>query len=196
MTDHGLPDALAADLRARYREPHRRYHDEHHLDAVLAAIDELADQASDVEAVRLAAWFHDCVYDPTRSDNEQASADLAATLLPTYDYPADLVAEVRRLIMVTAEHRPVEGDQNGAVLSDADLAVLGAARPVYDAYARAVREEYAHVSDADFTTGRAAVLRGLLSARPLFRTALGRERWETAARANLRRELAGLLSAG
>jgi predicted metal-dependent HD superfamily phosphohydrolase len=57
-----------------------------------------------------------------------------------------------------------------------------------------VREEYAQVPAAAFVAGRAAVLRDLLAARPLFRTAPGRDRWETAARTNLRRELTTLLA--
>ncbi|GAA2777767.1 hypothetical protein GCM10020219_056220 [Nonomuraea dietziae] len=43
------------------------------------------------------------------------------------------------------------GDANGAVLCDADLAVLAGEH--YDAYARAVREEYRHVPTS--SSGRA-----------------------------------------
>ena len=49
--------------------------------------------------------------------------------------------------------------------------------------------------EADFAAGRAAVLEHLLAASPLFRTATGLTRWEAAAQANLRAELAGLAAA-
>src|SRR4051794_41509918 len=60
-----------------WSEPHRRYHDLAHLAAVLGLVGELAGPATDPDAVRLAAWYHDVVYDPERSDNEQVSAERA-----------------------------------------------------------------------------------------------------------------------
>jgi predicted metal-dependent HD superfamily phosphohydrolase len=55
-----------------------------------------------------------------------------------------------------------------------------------------VRAEYAHVADADFRRGRAAVLRDLLAKPTLFHTAAARALWEERARANVAGELASL----
>ncbi|MGH3379956.1 MAG: HD domain-containing protein, partial [Actinoallomurus sp.] len=65
------PEAIGADLLRRYAEPHRRYHTTTHLAEVLDHVGELAGEAADADAVRLAAWFHDAVYDPARGDNEE-----------------------------------------------------------------------------------------------------------------------------
>ncbi len=192
MSGQELPQPLAQLVRARYAEPHRRYHDSRHLDAVLRHVEDLAAEAADPTAVRLAAWFHDAVYEPARDDNEAASAELARVLLGGTGFAPGLVTEVGRLVLLTAGHRPEPGDRNGAVLCDADLAILGADPGDYDAYAREVRQEYAHVPAPAFAAGRAAVLRGLLEQRPLFRTTTGAARWESAARANLTRELTAL----
>jgi predicted metal-dependent HD superfamily phosphohydrolase len=183
------PEAIGAGLLRRYYEPHRRYHTTEHLAAVLDGVDELAAEAADADAVRLAAWFHDAVYDPARGDNEERSAVLAERMLADSDLPAAAIAEVARLVRLTTTHDPREGDRNGAVLCDADLAILAADPERYAAYAAAVREEYAAVPDAAFRAGRADVLRGLLDLPALFRTRHGRERWETAARHNLETEL-------
>jgi predicted metal-dependent HD superfamily phosphohydrolase len=183
------PEAIGADLLRRYGEPHRRYHTTEHLAAVLDGVDELAAEADDADVVRLAAWFHDAVYDPARSDNEERSAVLAERMLADTDLPAAAIAEVARLVRLTTTHDPREGDRNGAVLCDADLAILAADPERYAAYAAAVREEYAAVPDAAFREGRADVLRSLLDLSALFRTPRGRERWEEAARHNLRTEL-------
>jgi predicted metal-dependent HD superfamily phosphohydrolase len=188
-------DDLGEELVRRWAEPHRTYHGPAHLVAVLDAVDELAGEAGDVVAVRLAAWFHDAVHDGRAGDDEEASAVLAERTLPTVGVPAPRVAEVGRLVRLTAGHDPAPGDRNGAVLCDADLAVLGGAPAAYAAYAAAVRTEYAAVDDEAFRDGRAAVLERLLGLRPLFRTAAGRERWEERARRNLSGELA-LLRAG
>jgi predicted metal-dependent HD superfamily phosphohydrolase len=183
------PEPLGAELIRRYQEPHRRYHDADHLADVLDRIDELAEDADDADAVRLAAWFHDAVYQPLRTDNEERSAVLAERMLADTDLPPETVAEVARLVRMTAAHDPDPADRNGAVLSDADLAILAADPERYAAYAAAVREEYAAIPDEAFRQGRADVLRGLLAAPALFRTDQGRERWETAARHNLATEL-------
>jgi predicted metal-dependent HD superfamily phosphohydrolase len=181
-----------ADLLARYAEPARHYHDLSHLDEVLRGVDELADHAADPDVVRLAAWFHDAVYDPKRSDNEQRSAELATTVLTRMRVDPARVDEVARLVLLTADHAVAVDDRDGAVLCDADLAVLASDAARYATYAAAVRREYAHVPDADFAAGRAAVLRGLLAQEPLFHTPSGHASWEAAARANVTAELAAL----
>jgi predicted metal-dependent HD superfamily phosphohydrolase len=106
--------------------------------------------------------------------------------------PSEVVAEVARLVRLTAGHDPAPEDRNGAVLCDADLAILAADAERYAAYAAAVRQEYAHVEESAFRAGRAAILGELLAQRRLFRTPIGQDRWERRARANLAAEIAAL----
>jgi predicted metal-dependent HD superfamily phosphohydrolase len=188
-----LPGAgdLCERLLAAYDAPRRGYHDLTHLAEVLDHVDQLADEAADLEAVVLAAWFHDAVYDGG-PDDEERSAAWARDELPAAGVPATRVAEVVRLVRLTAHHRPAPGDRDGQVLSDADLAILAAGPERYAAYVAGVRAEYATVPDGDFRRGRATVLRDLLAKPELFHTAVGRERWEERARTNVARELAAL----
>lgn len=185
---------MGADLLARWREPHRHYHTADHLAVVLAVVDEHRAHAADPDAVRLAAWYHDAIYDPRRVDNEEASAVLAESSLPALAIPPDRVAEVARLVRQTASHDPSPGDRNGELLTDADLCVLASSPQAYAAYTTAVRREYAHISDAQFTIGRASVLENLLNLPQLFHVPALRQRWEEPARANLTRELQALRS--
>jgi predicted metal-dependent HD superfamily phosphohydrolase len=187
-------DALVEQLLVAYAEPTRGYHDLRHLAEVLDHVDELADEAALPDAVRLAAWFHDAVYTATAGPgaDEEASAQLAERLLADGGVDAATVAQVARLVRLTATHRPDDGDSDGAVLCDADLAVLARDPAGYADYVTGVRREYAHVPEPDFRRGRAAVLRDLAAAPSLFRTATGRRRWEGPARRNLTAELAEL----
>jgi predicted metal-dependent HD superfamily phosphohydrolase len=185
----GGADELGRDLLRRWSEPRRKYHTTDHLRAVLDAVDVLEDHAHDPDAVRLAAWFHDAVYHGRPGDDETASARLAAETLPGAGVDAERVREVLRLVELTASHDADRGDANGAVLCDADLAILGAEPEEYAAYAAAVRAEYSHVSDRDFNRGRAEVLRRLLALDPLYRTPTGRAHWDATARRNLSAEL-------
>ncbi|MGW7031692.1 HD domain-containing protein [Streptomyces xanthophaeus] len=186
------PDPYAERLLAAWAEPQRRYHTTAHLIHVLARIDQLQQYAADPAAVRLAAWFHDAVYRPDRSENEERSAALAERALPELGIDTARTAEVARLVRLTVTHDPAPGDADGEVLCDADLAVLAAAPEAYAAYAAAVRAEYGFVPDDAFRTGRAAVLRQLLDLPRLFRTPYAAAQWEAPARANLTAELAAL----
>ncbi|MFE6666745.1 hypothetical protein ACFVFH_24675 [Streptomyces sp. NPDC057697] len=179
------PAPYADNLLARWAEPQRRYHTTAHLAAVLGHIDTLAGHATDPDAVRLAAWFHDAVYRPDRSENEERSAALAERALPEAGVPDDVTAEVARLVRLTVTHDPADGDADGEVLCDADLAILAAPPGPYAAYAAQVREEYGFVPDEAFREGRATVLRQLLGLPRLFRTPYGAEHWESRARRNL-----------
>jgi predicted metal-dependent HD superfamily phosphohydrolase len=182
----------ADNLIERWSEPQRRYHTLDHLTAVLDRVEVLEDYAADPDLVRLAAWFHDAVYLPERSTNEERSARLAERALREAGVAEEKVAEVVRLVLLTVTHDPADDDPNGQVLCDADLAVLASAPDAYAAYAAAVRAEYGFVPDEAFRTGRAAVLRQLLDLPRLFRTPHGQREWEGPARENLRAELAGL----
>ncbi|WP_328561144.1 hypothetical protein [Streptomyces coelicoflavus] len=183
------PAPYADNLLARWQEPQRRYHTLAHLTAVLDHVDALAEHADDVDAVRLAAWFHDAVYLPERSENEERSARLAERALPEAGVPAEKAAEVARLVRLTVGHAPAGDDRDGQVLCDADLAVLASPPSAYAAYTAAVREEYHFVPSEAFRAGRAAILRQLLDLPALFHTPHGRREWEATARHNLAGEL-------
>ena len=183
---------MIPSLRAAYDEPQRRYHTLAHIEdclARLAAISELSEH--DRKLLTLAIWWHDAVYDPTRGDNEALSAELAGHDLSALNVPASDVVEVQRLIMLTKGHEVGDDDRLGRLLVSIDLSILGAEPSVYRAYARAVREEYAHVPEAAYRMGRAHILSSFLKAPRLFPdqafAAL-----EGPARANLQAEIAEL----
>lgn len=183
-------DALFLDLMDRWGEDHRHYHGRTHLLAVLEALDVLAAPALPSRTVRLAAWFHDSVYRGIAGQDEEESARLAVDRLTEAGVPAYEVADVERLVLLTAHHRTDPADTGGALLCDADLSILGAAPADYARYVAAVRRDYAHVPDADFAAGRSAVVRSLLALDPLFTLPRAQRLWLGAARANLRGELA------
>lgn len=177
-----LRDRLLAAYRAG-----RGYHDVQHLAEVLARIDELGE--GDDRELSLAAWFHDAVYD-SLGDHEERSARLAeAALTQPEPVPGVDAAEVARLVRLTATHAPQPGDARGAVLCDADLAILAAPRERYDEYVAGVRRDYQWLPEAEFRAGRLAVLEQLLGRPRLFHTELGHATWEPRARANLSREM-------
>ena len=176
------------ELIAAYTAPGRHYHNLRHIEdclGALAAVNDLS--AAEREILTEAIWWHDVVYDPTRSDNEELSARLAeAHVRP------DISQEVGRLIRLTKSHQVEPWDRLGAILISIDLSILGAEPARYDAYAAAIRKEYAHVPDSDYRAGRARAL-SQFAARPfIFPDAGFAETHDRQARENLARELASL----
>lgn len=187
-------EAVGRDLLDRWSAPARSYHDVAHLAEVLDGIDMLADDAAgtEVAAVRLAAWFHDAIYDGVPGQDERASAELARDQLTELGVDSSLVAEVARLVLLTDGHDPGPDDLAGQLLCDADLAVLGRDDAGYRAYVAAASAEYAHIPAERFRTGRLRVLRELLAHHPLFHLPTANARWEAQARANMTAEIARL----
>lgn len=179
-------------LSAAYAEPLRAYHTLAHVAACLRELDTVDLPASQSRSVEIALWWHDAVYDPRRADNEARSAELAAAHLAALGEPTPRIAEAARLIELTAGHVPERSDACGRVIVSVDLAVLGAEELEYDAYAAAIRREYAHLSDAEFNPGRAAVLAHFLDADVIYPEPAFERRLGDSARANLSREIARL----
>ena len=189
----GRPARTALEaLLSRYREPQRRYHGERHVThvrrdvAALLVEPSVAGEVLDPIAVRLAAWYHDAIYDTRSATNEADSADLAERELVGLGITAERIVHVRTLVLSTAHHRPASPDE--AALLDADLAVLGADPAAYSAYVAGVRWEYRHVSDGDWQVGRTTVLQSFLDRDRIFHTAPMLTR-NVIARANLTAEL-------
>lgn len=193
VTDSSAGADELDEVLGQHRRPDRRYHGVAHVTWVVRHVLDLAaaEAVADLGALVAAAVYHDAVYDPRASDNEEQSAAWAHRALVELGWPAPRAAGVAALVRATATHA---GDDrpDTAVLLDADLAVLGAESGAYQAYVTGVRAEYAHVPDEAWRAGRAAVLRGFLDRASIYATATARDRWEARARANLVAELATL----
>jgi len=185
-------NAVLGALCRRYCESGRAYHNLDHIMAMLDIVSDFGGTVHDDVAVRLAVWFHDAVYDPRRSDNEDESAAYAMAVLGQGGAAPSLLLAIERLILATKTHQAPPDDTDCQILLDADLAVLGASVSDYDRYARAIREEYAWVPEEAYRAGRRKVLESFLGRDRLFHTLLLFNELEQAARDNLQREIEGL----
>ena len=179
----GDAGAVFADLERRYAEPHRSYHVLAHVVHALDEFERLRPLAKDPEAIELAIWFHDAVYNPLARDNEKQSGELARSV--------GAGQKVVDLILAT-RHDSVPDDLDARILVDVDLAILGQPEAEYDGYEQGIGVEYSAVPEPLFKAGRAAVLRSLLERPRIYGTDLFLERYEAQARQNLGRSLQSL----
>jgi predicted metal-dependent HD superfamily phosphohydrolase len=172
-------------LVALYSESHRHYHNQQHIADCLREFDQVRAFATEPNAVEMAIWFHDAVYDPRASDNEERSADLAVDFLKGTGAGEALVNSVRQLILATKAH---DGSlhADAPLRVDVDLSILGSSAATFWEYENGIRAEYAWVDPKVFASKRAEILEHFLSRSRLYHTEFLFTRLETQARANLR----------
>jgi predicted metal-dependent HD superfamily phosphohydrolase len=199
-----LPAAQQAALLAAYAEPPRAYHHIGHVGEVLRHYARVADGPGwrRPQEVAWAVLYHDAIYRPGRKENERASAELAVAHLKRWlpDAAVDF-ARVVALIELTARHG---GLQRAALIAthaapdeaedtlhflDCDMAILGAPAAQFDAYDRAIAEEYRAVPRWLYRRKRRQFFRHLLQSERIFLSDFFYAAFEDAARANLRRAL-------
>ncbi|TQK76327.1 HD domain-containing protein [Rarobacter incanus] len=193
--------ATAHDLLVLWDDPSRKYHCITHLIDVLRRVDELAQEAHDANAVRLAAWYHGAVftadsvsaYENRAGENSAASANLAREQLAALGVPGANIERVAEL--VHAVHQQAGGagpkDSDANVLLDADLAVLAESPQRYRAYMTAIRDEYCDIPEDDYITTRLRILEKIQGRKRIFLSP-GAAAWEKQARENLEAEIVRL----
>lgn len=104
------------ELSAAFGDPARDYHNMDHIADCLVRFDEHAHFSLDPVAVEFAIWFHDIVYDPSASDNEERSAVVAVEFLAAATH-GNVVADLIR----ATRHDGQPGTPDAALLCDIDL---------------------------------------------------------------------------
>ncbi|QPL05624.1 MULTISPECIES: hypothetical protein [Actinomyces] len=178
-----------------WASPERRFHNLKHAIDMLARVDELQDESHNPDVMRLAAWYHGCVFSSTTEqiyrrnggEDEEASAAYAREDLTALGVPERVTERVCALIINLKRHNLDQGDIDALALNDADLATLAADPQEYKRYRELVRQEYAHIPDRDYLRARLEIVSRLLARENLFCSPLG-QRWEVAARENLEAE--------
>ena len=192
------PEAIGSAgelLIERWSTPDRRFHNLRHLIDMLARVDELAEESHDPDIMRVACWYHGCVFSSdveevirgNGGEDETASAAFAEADLRHLGVPMETIKRVCCLIVNLKRHMLDEHDIDAQALIDADLGTLAVDPQTYAEYVRLLREEYSHIPVEEYLRGRLTIVSRLLDREHLFHSPLG-ERWEHPARENLAAE--------
>ena len=192
------PEAIGSAgelLIERWSTPDRRFHNLRHLIDMLARVDELAEESHNPDIMRVACWYHGCVFSSdveevirgNGGEDETASAAFAEADLRHLGVPMKTIKRVCCLIVNLKRHMLDEHDIDAQALIDADLGTLAVDPQTYAEYVRLLREEYSHIPVEEYLRGRLTIVSRLLDREHLFHSPLG-ERWEHPARENLAAE--------
>lgn len=189
----GDAEAAYRQLVVAYGAPTRAYHNLTHIEACINLLDRVGG-AQQRLACQWAFWFHDVIYVPGATDNEKRSAHISSQILENAGVGRGFERYVTRLILAThTGNKPV--DKDGKLVVDIDHSILGESPETFDAYDRAVRQEFGSLPWPTYVERRARFLRAALEQRPYFHTdALQRSSFEDLVHANLACALARLTS--
>lgn len=199
-----FPAFVFTEVNRQYNSPIiRNYHDFDHAISVLSWVNHVCQRFSELSLypytyleLRLAALFHDIVYDNEGSpSNEQRSTELMSELLsPVRVLTSDSLERVKRLILLTAEHGKLESHDvkpaEGFML-DCDIANMG--EPRWEIFLwnnqNVVKELELKYTQEELAAGRKDFLREMLEKRSIYMTPYFQQMFELQAKANLRRLL-------
>lgn len=174
-------------IERHYSEPHRYYHDRHHLAHCLEQLDLAGSLINHPDAVEMAIWFHDIINEPGATDNERRSAgyfrDLADGRMDTA-----FIDSVVELILVTT-HSRVPPDLDQQFICDIDLASFGCPWECFMRDSTAVKAEFPGTEE-EYYRGKTAFLQTMLARPKIFLTGFFNEHYEQQARENIQRLLA------
>jgi predicted metal-dependent HD superfamily phosphohydrolase len=185
----GAGDAASIydEVVRRYAEPQRRYHTLDHVGDCLQRFDRIRDRLDDPDAVELAIWFHDVIYDLGARNNERRSAEFYAARAAG----AELVRcrRVCSLILITRHCQAARGNDR-AYMVDIDLAGFGLPWDEFQRQSDLVRGEFPDLDEAQYRAGQLPFFRRLLARRRFFCTDDFYVALESRARANVARTVA------
>jgi predicted metal-dependent HD superfamily phosphohydrolase len=184
----GKAVSVYGDLARHYDEPHRSYHNFDHIQHCLQEFDSARYLARNPDAVELAIWFHDAIYDTHARDNEERSAELAVSVLKSAGMSQSLVRPVSSLVIAT-KHNALPDDSDESLLVDVDLSILGQPWEKFEEYEHQIREEYDWVDAISFVEGRSKILKMFLNRPRIYATAFFRGKYEDQARENIARSI-------
>lgn len=192
----GLPtNDFYQNLRSLYSSKSRHYHNFKHIEALLKHSETHRNLLESPKTVDFAIWYHDAIYNASKSNNEEKSAQLAQENLVALGVDESVIENCYKLIIATKTHQLSE-DLNtfdAQFLLDIDLSILAAERNKYLEYTRQIRKEYKIYPDLLYKPGRKKVLKHFLEMEHIYKTELFQDLWESKARENLKHELSLLL---
>ena len=171
----GTPKSTTTDWWCRLRDlqglqPWRAYHTLRHVEELLQLADSNLTASPPVE-VSLSIWFHDAIYVPRTSTNEEDSVALFNDFAIEANLSRPCKEAVTQAILLTKSHRLALADSNTEYPAwmkeflELDLSILGAPGPRYVEYSRQIKAEYPHISDDQFINGRTAFLESMTGFR-------------------------------
>ncbi|GGB67729.1 hypothetical protein GCM10007424_04630 [Flavobacterium suaedae] len=186
--DKNLISTLWIEIETNYTNSKRHYHTLLHLKNMCKELYECNDDINDWHTILFSLFYHDIIYNASKKDNEEKSADLAIKRLQQINYTESKINVCHEAIVATKSHT-LSNNNDINLFTDADLSILGYTWQEYEQYYKQVRKEYSIYPDFLYNPGRKKVLQHFLDMENIFKTEFFRSKYENTARNNISKEL-------
>ena len=176
------------EIIANYSGQDRHYHNLDHLRNMFAQLNFVSDKINNLDLISFSIFYHDVIYNATKSDNEEQSAIFAVERLKLFGLDDNEIAICNAQILATKGHAQSEYDDTN-YLVDIDLSILGSSNEEYEKYSEQIRSEYIAFPYSQYKIGRKLVIEKFLSLKQIFKTDFFFDKYEKQARINLENEL-------
>jgi predicted metal-dependent HD superfamily phosphohydrolase len=186
--DNHLKNQLWNEIEQNYLDIKRHYHNLSHLENVLNELLEVKEKISNWETILFSLFYHDLIYNPLKSDNEEQSAQYAEKRMKQIGVPSQIIDNCKSQILATKKHID-NSDVDTNYFTDADLSILGQNFDLYKTYYQNVRQEYSFFPNLVYNYGRKKVLKHFLEMERIYKTEYFYNKYESNAKLNLKNEL-------
>ncbi len=186
--DARLAKQLWNEIEENYSNKKRYYHTLNHLESLLQQLFTIKIKIEDWDTVLFSLYYHDIIYNPLKTTNEEKSAAFAENRMQLIGVPKIIIENCVRQILATKKHL-LSADNDTNIFIDADLSILGQPWNVYENYYKQVRNEYSLYPDLIYKPGRKKVLQHFLQMERIFKTDVCFTMFELQAKENLQKEL-------
>lgn len=195
---HADIDFIVQKIKNFYRG--RPYHNLQHIQECIRTfnlLDIKTDDRLDPDLVKLALIFHDLIWTPDRTDNEERSAFIANVWMRDLGLTSENEIDIVTVSIEMTKHTKAEHDilltgrintlvyEIASIVCDCDLSILAAPKERFDEYENQIRQEYKDVPDLVFFENRSKIMQGFLERSRIYLNDEFYFAFETKARKNL-----------
>lgn len=184
-------EMLWEEIVTKHTEPSRHYHKLSHLEDLYDQLLAVKGKIENWNTVLFTLFYHDIIYNSSKSNNEEKSAALAKKRMQQIEVPNDEIELCIKQIIATKKHLKSE-DSDTNYFTDADLSILGRDSESYYKYCEKIRREYAIYPMFIYKRGRKKVVKHFLSMERIYKTEAFFNKYEKQAKSNLQAELDSL----
>ncbi|THD67437.1 hypothetical protein E7Z59_07180 [Robertkochia marina] len=182
--DKELIENLWSELEQCYMASGRYYHNLEHIGYMITLALEHQEHIEDPNVLLFSIFYHDIIYQPGSTQNEEKSAELARLRLTALQVPKEKVNRCCEQILATRSHKGAE-DSDTQYLLDIDLAIIGETPVKFEAYTKQIGKEFSKLPSPLFKAGRMFFLKEFLGRRRIYQTDRFYKEREAQARTNL-----------
>ncbi|SEM05868.1 Predicted metal-dependent phosphohydrolase, HD superfamily [Aquimarina amphilecti] len=175
-------------IAKNYGKKNRYYHNLSHLENLYQKLLLVQKEIFDWDIVLFALFYHDCIYNVLKQDNEERSAQKAEEVLSSLFISSERVELCKEIILATKGHQ-ISKNNDVNYFTDADLSILGSRWIDYEMYFKQVRKEYKYYPDFMYNKGRIKVLQHFIEMPKIYKTRHFYNTLEKQAKQNLQKEI-------